>query len=71
MDVEQVANFLRCGCSAVQLTSNSRAFDKHAEKLKQCLAMLAIGAEKFLVEKHAVNDATCFYVLIVKRVVHP
>jgi hypothetical protein len=24
-----------------------------------------------LVEKHAVNDATCFYVLIVKRVVHP
>jgi hypothetical protein len=72
-DAGPVVNFLRCGCPAVQLTSDRRAFTEYAEKLNQRLAMLAIDTEEFVIREHVSDVATDlpedYHVLIVTRVV--
>lgn len=73
-DAEIVANFLRCGCPAVQLTTQGRAFTEYAEKLGQRLAMLAIDTEEFVIRDHVSNVTDTllddYHVVIVTRVVN-
>ncbi len=76
LDAATVANFLRCGCPGVQLTSddNVAAFTVFTDALKQRLQCLEVGGEEFCVSEHANNaennPAEPYRVLMVTRVMH-